>query len=155
MFKRPLVKPLLGAAALIALAAVQAFRRWRFEQEDLYRNVIPRADFRDLSEPSEGSAPPLKSQLWRYLPLALFLLGLAFIAYTTVGKELAKRPSFWPILMTGCGSWSLFTAARGFMRAPAQPFAARKAGAVAGGIIWERLVATGLPKPWARSKSSA
>jgi hypothetical protein len=109
--------------ALVLLCAVQAFRKWRFEQEDSYSNVIPPRSDRDRTERARDSTPPKKKQLWRYLPIAVILLGLAFIAYTSAGKQLAKEPSFWPMLMIGFGGWSLFTVVRGFSKGQIEPFA--------------------------------
>jgi hypothetical protein len=50
------------------------------------------------------------------------LLGIAVIAYTDAGKQLAKQPAFWPVIMIGCGAWSLFTVARGFSKGQIEPF---------------------------------
>jgi Flp pilus assembly protein TadD len=110
-----------GAFAL--LAVVQAFRKWRFEQEDSYRNLIRRPSKLDVTEPRQDSAPPLKYQLWRYLPFAIIILGTAFIAFTPAGKHLAQTPKFWPLVMIGCGGWALFTVARGFTKGQIEPFA--------------------------------
>lgn len=114
---------LIFGGAIVLLAAVQAFRKWRFEQEDSYRNVIPHPSTRDLTESAQDSTPSVKNRLLRYVPLAVILLGLAFIAYTPAGKQLAKQPSFWPIVMIAVGGWSLFTVAQGFIKGQIEPFA--------------------------------
>lgn len=114
---------LVFGGAIICLAAVQAFRKWRWEQEDSYSNAIPRARSSNIAESNEDSKPPVKDQLWRYLPLAVILLGIAFVALTPAGKRLGMQPSFWPILLIGCGGWSLFTVARGFSKGEIEPFA--------------------------------
>jgi tetratricopeptide (TPR) repeat protein len=114
---------LVFGGALVLLAAVQAFRKWRFEEEDSYRGVIPPSSTPIIAQPGEDSTHPSKSQVWRYVPLAVILLGLALIAYTSAGKQLAKQPSFWPILMIGCGGWALFTVIRGISNGQIEPFA--------------------------------
>jgi tetratricopeptide (TPR) repeat protein len=114
---------LIFGGGIVLAAAVQAFRKWRFDQEDSYRNVISRPSNRDITHRFEDSTPPAEKQLWRYLPFALILLGFAFIAYIPAGKQLAKQPSFWPMLMIGCGGWSLFTVVQGFTNGQIEPFA--------------------------------
>lgn len=114
---------LVFGGALVLLAAVQAFRKWRFEQEDSLSSAIPRPTNPDITQPAQDSTAAVKKQFWRYLPLAAILLGLAFVAYTPSGKQLAKQPSFWPILMIGFGGWSLFTVARGFSKGQIEPLA--------------------------------
>lgn len=108
--------------ALVLFAAVQAFRKCRFEQEDSYLAVMPYSSNRNLTKPSQD-APAIKDQLWRYVPLAVILLGLVFIGFTSEGKQLAKQPSFVPIVMIAVGSWSLITATSGFLKGQIQPFA--------------------------------
>jgi tetratricopeptide (TPR) repeat protein len=114
---------LVFGGALVLFAAVQAFRKWRFEQEDSYSNVIPPSPSVELTEPAQEPTAPLTSKVWRYVPLAVILLGVAFIAYTSAGRQLAKQPSFWPILMIAFGCWSLITVARGFAKGQIEPFA--------------------------------
>jgi tetratricopeptide (TPR) repeat protein len=115
---------LVFGGAIILLAAVQAFRKWRFEQEDSYRNVIPRSFKPDISDPTGDSASSrTKDQLWRYVPFAVIALGLAFIALTPAGKRLDHAPGFWPIVMIGVGGWSLFTVAWGFTKGRIEPLA--------------------------------
>jgi hypothetical protein len=114
---------LLCGGAILLLAAVQAFRKWRLEQEDSCRNVIPQSSSREGVEAADDTSSRSKGQLWRYVPLAVILLGLAFIAYTPAGKEIARRPSFWPILMVGFGAWALSTVIRGFTKGQIEPFA--------------------------------
>lgn len=114
---------LVFGGALILFAGIQAFRKWRFEQVDSYKNEIAPSSTRELAEPVQESSERASNGLWRYIPLALILLGLAFIAYTPVGRQLAKRPSFWPIVMIGLGCWSLFTVARGFSKGRIEPLA--------------------------------
>jgi hypothetical protein len=114
---------LVVGGALVLLAAVQACRKWRFEQEDSYRKVIPQPPSREITAPAFDAFSPPKGQLWRYLPLAAILLGLAFIAYTSAGKHLAQTPGFWPAVTTGIGGWALFTVARGFAKGQIEPFA--------------------------------
>lgn len=113
---------LVFGGGLVLLAAVQAFRKWRFDQEDSYRNSIPRSFNLVDEEPVEGSAPRTKRQLWRYLPLAVILFGFAFIGFTPAGKRLAQAPSFLPIVMIGIGTWALFSVARGFSKGEIEPF---------------------------------
>lgn len=114
---------LVFGGALVLLAAVQAFRKWRFEQEDSFRSAISRSTAPEITEPAEDSTSAPKRQYWRYVPLAIILLGFALVAYTPGGKQLAKQPSFWPILMIAFGCWSLITVARGFSKGQIEPFA--------------------------------
>jgi len=75
---------LVFGAALIAFVAIQAFRKWRFEQEDSLSNVIPSVSkpiVTDLAEDS-GSLQS-NAQLWRYIPLAVIILGALFIGLLT------------------------------------------------------------------------
>jgi tetratricopeptide (TPR) repeat protein len=113
---------LVFGGGLVLLAAVQAFRKWRFEQEDSFRSEILRPTDSDIAKPLEASAST-KKWYWRYLPLAVIVTGFAFIAYTPAGKQLAKQPSFLPILMIGFGCWSLFTVAQGFLKGRIEPLA--------------------------------
>lgn len=113
---------LIFGGAIVLLAAVQAFRKWRFEQQDSYRNVIPRPSTRDLTASVQDPMPPIKNRLLLYVPFAVILLGLAFIAYTPAGQRLAKQPSFWPIIMIAVGGWSLFTVAQGLIKGEIEPF---------------------------------
>jgi tetratricopeptide (TPR) repeat protein len=62
-------------------------------------------------------------QLRRYLIPLIFLLGIAFLAYTSAGKRLAQMPGFWPIAIFALGCWSLFTVARGFQNGRVEPIA--------------------------------
>jgi tetratricopeptide (TPR) repeat protein len=115
---------LVFGGALILLAAVQAFRKWRFEQENTYRNVVAPSFRPNIIEPSDEPASlETKAQLWRYVPFALIVLAIAFIALTPMGKQLAQTPSFWPIVMIGCAGWSLFTVVQGFRKGQIEPFA--------------------------------
>lgn len=115
---------LVFGGALVLVAAVRAFRKWRFEQEDSYRNVIPRSSNPDIAQPTDDSGSSrTRGQLWSYVPLAAFVLALAFIGLTPAGKQLARTPSFWPIVMIGVGGWSLFTVARGLTKGQIEPFA--------------------------------
>lgn len=113
---------LVFGGALVLFVAVQAFRKWRFDQEESVSNVIPPVSKPALIDPvQDSSSSQTKNQLWRYVPLAVILLGGAFIALTSAGKELAQTPSFWPIIMIGLGGWSLFTVAQGFAKGRIEP----------------------------------
>jgi len=114
---------LVFGGAVVLLAAVQAFRKWRFEQEDSHRNVVGHSPSVDIMKPVQEPTPPVSSKLWRYIPFVLIILGVAFVAYTSVGKQLAKQPSFWPIIIIGCGGWALFTVVKGFAKGKIEPFA--------------------------------
>jgi tetratricopeptide (TPR) repeat protein len=113
---------LIGGACLVLFAAVRAFRKWRFEQEDSQRNTIAPATIQQRIETAEDSEPPGKHWFWRYLPLAALLLGLAFIRFTSAGKRLAEQPSFWSLVMLGIGCWALFTVVQGFSKGRIEPF---------------------------------
>jgi tetratricopeptide (TPR) repeat protein len=114
---------LILGGSLVAVAAIQAFRKWRFEQEDSstsanFRPTNP--DIAVLSGESESSST--KSQIWRYLPLIAVVGGL-LLFLTPAGKQLAQRPSFFPIMMVSFGAWALFTVARGLTKGKIEPFA--------------------------------
>lgn len=114
---------LVFGGALVLFAGIQAFRKWRFEQDDSYNNVIRRSPSVGVTEPAEEPTAPFTSKLWRYVPIAVILLGIAFIAYTSAGKQLAQQPSFWPILMIAFGCWSLITVVRAFSKGQIEPLA--------------------------------
>jgi Flp pilus assembly protein TadD len=107
-------------AALVLFAAVQAFRKWRFDQEEGDRAPI-------LPQPVEATAEdpadvPSKKSLWRFVPLGVILLGFLFIAYTAAGHRLAQAPAFWPAVMAAIGAWALFSVAQGFRKGKVMPF---------------------------------
>jgi high-affinity Fe2+/Pb2+ permease len=56
---------LVLARALLLLVAVQAFRKWRFEQEDSYRNVISGSSDCDDAKPADDPSSRTKAQLRR------------------------------------------------------------------------------------------
>lgn len=114
---------LVFGAGLILFAAVQAFRKWRFEQEDSFRHVIPPSPQVEVTRAAQQPAAPVTSKVSRYVPLALGLIGVAFIGYTAAGRQLAERQGFWAILMIATGCWSLITVARGFSNGHIEPFA--------------------------------
>ena len=114
---------LVFGGALVLIAAVQAFRKWRFEQKDPYKNIIPGSSSIIDPSPAEDDASSAKSQIWRYVPLALIVGGGAFIAFTPAGKKLANTPIFWPLVMIGVGGWSLFSVVHGFTKGQIEPFA--------------------------------
>jgi tetratricopeptide (TPR) repeat protein len=109
--------------AMVALAAVQAFRKWRFEQDDGYRNINPPSHDEGRTAPGDDSAGQIEGQLWRYAPIAVIGLLVAFIALTPAGKQLAQKPPFWSIVMIGGGGWSLFAVVQGFRKGCIEPFA--------------------------------
>jgi hypothetical protein len=82
---------LVFGGGLVLFAALQAFRKWRFEQENLFRSAMPRQTKPDITEPLEASATAPKKWYWRYLPLAVIVVGFAFVTYTPAGKQLAKQ----------------------------------------------------------------
>ena len=107
-------------AALILIAAVQAFRKWRFESDDPYQDLarassLPRADL------SVDDSAPQGREFWRYVPLVAILGGSLALFLTPAGKQLVQKPSFFPILMIGLGTWALFTVARGVTKGRIQP----------------------------------
>lgn len=114
---------LVFGCSLVLLAAVQAFRKWRLDQEDSLKNTIPAAPKQDIRRAPGAIRFPGQGQLGRYVPAAIVLIVLALIAFTAAGKQLAKLPSFWSILMIGFGGWSLFTVWRGLAKGEIQPFA--------------------------------
>jgi tetratricopeptide (TPR) repeat protein len=119
---------LAGGAALALFAGVQAFRKWRFEQDNPDLRPVQAASVpffaKSFGEAAvEARAAKSKTSFWRYVPLALIVLGIAFIAYTAAGKRLAHEPLFWPALMVALGGWVLFTVAKGFTKGEIEPFA--------------------------------
>lgn len=114
---------LVFGSGLILLAAVQAFRKWRFEQGDSYRNITPQpSSLTSEAAVDDSTGFRLKNQLWRYAPLVLLLAGFAFISLTPAGRALAAKPRFWPLVVLAGGAWALATVARGFAKARIQPF---------------------------------
>jgi tetratricopeptide (TPR) repeat protein len=114
---------LVFGGGLVLLSAVQAFRKWRFEQEGSYRNAFARVPRPAVAEAAVESTSRARRQLWRYLPLAVIVVGGAFIAFTAAGKRLAQTPGFWSVVIVACGGWSLFTVAQGFAKGQIEPFA--------------------------------
>lgn len=114
---------LLFGGVLVLFAAVQAFRKWRFEHEDSCSNLIPRPPSMDVTELVQEPTVSVTSKVWRYAALAVIVLGVPFIAYTSAGKQLATQPNFWPIIMIACGCWSLLTVVQGFSNGQIEPFA--------------------------------
>lgn len=114
---------LVFGGALVLLGAIQAFRKWRFEQEDALRNVIPPSPTPSGVQTSGDSEESrTRRQLWRYLPLALLVLAFLFIGYTPAGKQLVQTPAFFPILMVALGGWAVFTVAWGLAKGRIEPF---------------------------------
>jgi len=114
---------LFSGAALLLFVAVQAFRKWRFEQEDASRSagVIP-PQLDRLQPPPHGAGSQAKGRpIGRYVFLA-FLVALPLLLLAPVGKQFVRSPSFFPILMVGCGGWALFSVARGFANGRIEPF---------------------------------
>jgi tetratricopeptide (TPR) repeat protein len=118
---------LVFGAALILFAGVQAFRKWRFEQDNpalppLQATSAPVIAGLAVQADDEPDGADSKRSLWRYAPLALILLGIGFIAYTAAGKRLAQEPIFWPSLMALFGAWALFTVLQGFRTGKVTPW---------------------------------
>lgn len=115
---------LVSGGALVLLAAVQTFRKWRFEQDGSYRNVIsPQASVACATADEDPKRLRFTDQFWRYTPFVLGLAGFAFISLTPAGKELATQPRFWPLIVLVCAAWALITVARGFTKGRIEPFA--------------------------------
>lgn len=112
---------LAAGAALVSLAVIQAFRKWRFERKSNSGSAILQQRGSGFDPFGLGSASNGYGLL-RYIPVALFLGGIAFIAYTDAGRRLAAKPSFLPILFTAFACWSLFTVVRGLQTGQVQPF---------------------------------
>jgi len=113
---------LLFAGGIVVLAAVQAFRKWRLEHGDPSSGpVAPSPQLQPAQSQVEDSSPQLIRQLPRYLLFGGFLLFIAFL-FTPVGKQWAKNPTFFTVLIVACGGWSLFTVARGFKTGTVRPF---------------------------------
>jgi len=109
-------------AALLAFVALQAFRKWRFEQDNPNRTPIaPASDGRTGN--STDDTDRVKSRLWRYVPAGVLFLGILFLAYTRSGKALTQISGFWPLAMAAFAAWALFTVGRGFATGRIQPLA--------------------------------
>jgi tetratricopeptide (TPR) repeat protein len=111
---------LVFGVGLIVLAAVQAFRKWRFEQEDSLRNTIPPRPDPRVAEAPEQAGSPIKSQIVRYLGFAV-LAGFAFVLFTPMGQQFARAPAFLPTLMFGISAWSVVTVVQGFAKGRIAP----------------------------------
>ena len=114
---------LVSGAALLLFVAVQAFRKWRIEQEDSYRyvgGIPPRLD--RIQPPDEAGSQDKGRPIGRYVFLLAVLVALPLLLLTPVGKQFVRSPSFFPILMVGCGGWALFSVARGFANGRIEPF---------------------------------
>jgi hypothetical protein len=113
--------------ALLVLCAVRAFSKWRFEQDDRYLPSV-RATAAPLCAggaggPSDDSnGVESKRNLWRFVPLALIVLGFCFVAYTAAGKRVAQQPLFWPALMAAFALWALFSVVQGMRQGRVTPF---------------------------------
>jgi len=110
------------SGALVLFVAIRAFQKWRFEQQNSLSNTIAPMSNPVVTDVTRDSASPQsKTQLWRYAPMAILVVGLAFIELTNAGKQLAQRPVFWPIFMLGIGGWALFTVTQGFAKGRIEP----------------------------------
>ena len=114
---------LVFGGGLVLLAAVQAFRKWRIEQEHASKNIITRSPSWSVGSATADASSEPRAQLWRYVPLGLIVLALAFIRFLPAGKQLALTPTFVLIMGIGAGGWSLFTVAQGFTKGQIEPFA--------------------------------
>jgi Flp pilus assembly protein TadD len=113
---------LLFGGALLLFVAVQAFRKWQFEQEDSYRFAGAIPPRRGPALPSDDAGIQTRSPVARYVVLIAVALALPILLLTSAGKQFVRSPSFFPILMIGCGGWALFTVARGFTNGRIEPF---------------------------------
>lgn len=113
---------LVFSGSLLLLLAVQAFRKWQFEQDRSLSNTIPPLSNPAVTDLAQDSANSQWSmQLWRWVPLAVIVLGGAFIGFTAAGKQLAQTPRFWPILMIAFAAWAFYTVAQGFAKGRIEP----------------------------------
>lgn len=107
---------------LTLFAAVQAFRKWRFEQEDSLHNIIPPPTF-GVTRPTDNPAgSPTRKGYWRYIPMALIVPAVPLAKFTSVGRQLANDPRTWSILLIGCAGWALFTVIQGCTKGEIEPF---------------------------------
>jgi Flp pilus assembly protein TadD len=114
---------LVFGGMIVMLAAVQAFRKWQFEQESSLKYAFRPSSYQEITQPTGNVGWRSKSQLGRYLLIGAIVLALAFTFLTPAGKRLTQAPSFWPIVMIGCGGWSLVTVAQGYAKGRIEPFA--------------------------------
>jgi len=110
---------LVAGGALLLLTVIQAFRKWRIEQEDPDAFGIRASVSQDNMRPADSRT---KGQLGRYLFTAGALGAFALIVVTPTGKRLMQSPAFWPIVLIGCGGWALSTVVGGFVNGKVEPF---------------------------------
>lgn len=117
---------LAGGAAMILLAAVQAFRKWRFEQEDSMRTGFAPPPTPSLpavtDDPGDVFVERTNGKLVRYFMFAAILGLLGILIFTPVGKSFVKSPNFILIIMIACGGYALFTVVQGFAKGQIEPF---------------------------------
>lgn len=120
---------IVGGAALVLFVGVQAFRKWRFDQDHPGLKPLEAPTPRPLILPAGATGDDAdedqadsKKSLWRYVPLVLIVGAVGFIVYTDQGRGLAQEPYFWPALMALFGAWALFTVVRGFQTGKITPF---------------------------------
>lgn len=120
-----LIWPAAGIG-LFLLGAVQAFRKWRFEQDNpaTYQAApafAPQpAIMPDLTaEPGEDQPT---DRLLRYFIIGAIGLSAAFLFLTPAGKHFVQEPNFPVVIFIGIGTWALFTVVRSFSTGKIQPF---------------------------------
>jgi Flp pilus assembly protein TadD len=113
---------LVFGGAIVLLAVIQAFRKWRFEQEDSSKFLSGTSYRQEITRAADEFSPGITDQLWRYRFAIASFAAIAFIVFTPAGKRLLQAPSFWPIAMFAFGGWALFSVARGLKNARIEPF---------------------------------
>ncbi|MES2120230.1 MAG: tetratricopeptide repeat protein [Pseudomonadota bacterium] len=115
-----------GGIGLFLLGAVQAFRKWRFEQDNpgTYQAAPAFAPEPALmpklpAEPGEDQPP---NRLLRYFIIGAIGLSAAFLFLTPAGKHFVQEPNFPVVIFIGIGSWALFTVVRSFSTGKIEPF---------------------------------
>jgi Flp pilus assembly protein TadD len=107
----------LAAGAGIALVAgVQAFRKWRLEQDE------PTSTQSQATQtPEEKSGWSRKTEVLRLAALVVLLLGAASLALTDAGKDVARHPYFLSGLMLAICGWSVSTVIFGLVNGKIEP----------------------------------
>jgi tetratricopeptide (TPR) repeat protein len=113
---------LIVGAALVFLAVLQTFHKWRFDLEYPNAGSPTRWPTNDAANPVEENDASSSWGLLRYALFGLGLAAIAFIAFTPLGKRIAQMPAFFPIIAIGIAAWSLFTVVRGFTKGWIEPF---------------------------------
>jgi tetratricopeptide (TPR) repeat protein len=88
----------------------------------LLKHVLHAPSRRDITQPREDLSWRTPGRFIRSAGILALLIGLAIFIFTPAAEQFARSPSFFPVLVGGCGAWALFTVARGLASGQIQPF---------------------------------